>query len=127
MTEEQLKIWFWDKFNSCYCVIHEDYPDIIFMIYDLNYIRTKKLANILDKDIEYPTEVKGTCLFEQDLKNEILYCKNRELWSVFEENYSYNYKEISDLIKGWLEEHDKLTVLTPKNKFFFFHNFVGRT
>ena len=114
MTEEQLKEWFWDKFNSCYSVKHDNYPDTIFMIYDINFIRAKKLANILDKDVKYPIEVKGDCLFQQNFKIGYLWCDYQEIWSFFKKNYSSNSKEISNLIKGWLEEHDKLKVLTPK-------------
>ena len=113
MSNEELKIWFWDKFNSCYSVKHDDYPHSVFMIYDINYIRAKKLANILNKDVEYPTKIKGVCLFRQDLKNGHLWCNYDEIWSFFIKQYSSNPLEISNLIKGWLEEHDKLKVLTP--------------
>ena len=113
MSNEELKIWFWDKFNSCYSVKHEDYSDIIFMFYDINFIRAKKLATILNNDVEYQTEVKGDYLFRQDFNNEYLWCDYDEIWSVFEKNYSYNYQEIRKLIKDWLDEHDKLKVLTP--------------
>ena len=34
--------WFWDKFNSCYLVKHDDYPQCIFMFYDPQYIRKLK-------------------------------------------------------------------------------------
>ena len=119
MTKDELKIWFWDKFNSCYILNHSIYPDSIYMIYDINFIRTKKLANILNKEVEYTTEIKGDCLFEQDFNNECLWCNYREIWSFFEQYYSSNYQEISDLIKGWLEEHDKLKVLIPRIKYIF--------
>ena len=33
MTEEQLKEWFWDKFNSYYPAKHDVYSDSIF--YDI--------------------------------------------------------------------------------------------
>ena len=33
MSLEELKDWFWDKFNSCYCVKHDDLSDSIF--YDI--------------------------------------------------------------------------------------------
>ena len=112
MTEEQLKIWFLDKFNACYLIKHFDYSHNIHMIYDIDYIRAKKLANILNKDIEYPIVIKGVCLFEQNFKSGILWCDYNKIWSVFIKNYSSNYQEISGLIKCWLEEHDKLKVLT---------------
>ena len=110
MQIDDLKIWFWDKYNSCYSI---KYNNKIYMMYDPNFIRAKKLANILNKEIGYPTEVKGVCLFQQDLKNSYLLCNYDEIWSFFKENYSSNSQEISQLIKGWLEEHNKTKVLTP--------------
>ena len=32
MTKEELKIWFLDKYNSCYSVIDSDNPKVIYMI-----------------------------------------------------------------------------------------------
>jgi hypothetical protein len=113
MTEEQLKEWFWDKFNSCYYVKHDDYPDSIFMVYDINFIRSKKLANILDKEVEYPTVVNGDCLFRQNYKTNMLWCDRDKIWSFLETNYINNYKLIKELIKGWLEEYAKSNVLKP--------------
>ena len=113
MTEEQLKIWFLDKFNACYLIKHFDYSHNIHMIYDIDYIRAKKLANILNKDIEYPIVIKGVCLFEQNFKSGILWCDYNKIWSVFIKNYSSNYQEISGLIKCWLEEYYKSNILIP--------------
>ena len=121
MTEEKLKIWFWDKFNSCYPVEHKGFQNSIFMYYDPNFIRSKKLANILNKDVEYPTEIKRVCLFRQDFDSESLLCDYNRVWMFFLSNFSRNDQEIRDLIKGWLEEHDKLKILRPRltilNKF----------
>ena len=127
MQIDDLKIWFWDKFNSCYSVEHKDLPDSIFMIYDTNFIRAKKLANILNKDVEYQTEIKGVCLFRLNFKNEWFDIDYIEIWSVFTENYSSNDQEIRELIKGWLEEHDKLKALTPTCSINAFTFLVGRT
>jgi len=33
MTKEELSKWFWNKFNSCYPVIHENFTKSIFMYY----------------------------------------------------------------------------------------------
>ena len=112
MTEEQLKIWFWDKFNSCYSVKHDNVPNSIYMYYDINFIRAKKLATILNKEVEYPTEIKGICLFELNFINEYIYIDYDNIWSIIVKKYSGVYEEICKLIKGWLEEWDKLKVLT---------------
>ena len=112
MTEEQLKIWFWDKFNSCYSVKHDNVPNSIYMYYDINFIRAKKLATILNKEVEYPTEIKGICLFELNFINEYIYIDYDNIWSIIVKKYSGVYEEICKLIKVWLEECDKLKVLT---------------
>jgi len=111
MTEE-LKKWFWDKFNSCYYVKHSDYPESIFMFYDKNFARQKKLARVLDQEIIYPTKVEGICLFEQEYKYGQLWCGYDEIWSFFELNFSYNYTDIQLFINTLLVEHTKLGVLT---------------
>jgi hypothetical protein len=77
------------------------------------FARQKKLARVLDKELIYPSKVEGICLFEQDYENGYFYCNHKEIWLFFEENSNYNYVEIRNLIKGWLEEASKLEVLTP--------------
>ena len=116
MTKDELKIWFWDKFNSCYPININ--VDIIYMIYDSNFIRAKKLANILDKEVEYPIEVKGICLFKQDFINEWFQIDYDEIWSFLEKNYSTYYQDIKMLINGWLEEYNNLNVLIPRYEYF---------
>ena len=37
MTNEELKKWFWNKFNSCYYVKHKDFPKKLYMVYDKNF------------------------------------------------------------------------------------------
>ena len=113
MTKEELKNWFWNKFNGCYKVNHSDYPESILYFYDEQFIRQKKLSRIVGESIEYPTNVVGKCLFKQDLKYERFWCKYDEIWSFFEENFSTNYIEIQSFIKELLEEHDKLSVSIP--------------
>ena len=113
MTEEELKIWFWDKFNSCYSIKHKDLPESIFMIYDPNFIRAKKLANILNKDFEYPIEVKGVCLFQLDYKYKWFNVDDKEIWDFFEKNYINNHLHIYNLINSWLKENNKYKILRP--------------
>ena len=114
MTKEELKKWFWNKFNSCYKVNHSDYPKRTYYFYDEKFIRQKKLSRIIGgQEIEYPSEVRGICLFELDSKNEYLYCNYDEIWSFFETNLTTNYQDIQSFIKELLEEHNKLSVSTP--------------
>ena len=97
---------------------------VFFMIYDLNFIRTKKLATILNKDVEYPTEVKGECLFIHDCTKNYLWV-NTDMWSFIRENY-YKHIEISKLIKSWLEENYKCKDLIPHRITlnYIFNNFI---
>jgi hypothetical protein len=113
MTKEEIQIWFRNKFNSCYGVLHEDFPESIFMYYDPQFIRQKKLSRIVGEEIEYPIKPTGICLFEQDYKNGYLYTDYGEITSVFYKNYSNNWLEIKELISTMLKEYSKLQVLTP--------------
>ena len=122
MTKEELNIWFRNKFNNCYSVIHEDYPENILMFYDPQFIRQKKMARILGETIEYPEKPSGICLFEQDYKNGWLFLDYGEITSFFYENYSSNWFEIKELIYGWLKEDTKLKALTPAKA--LFSNFI---
>ena len=113
MTKEELKIWFLDKYNSCYSVIDSDNPKVIYMIYDIDYIRAKKLANILNKEVEYPTEVKGIYLFQINYKNKYIICDTDEILSFLEFNYNKDFTLINILIKDFLKEYNRINELTP--------------
>lgn len=113
MSEEELKIWFCNKFNSCYPVKHDDYPESVFWYYDESYMRKLKLCKINNQEITLPTKVSGVCLFEQDSKNKRFNCDYEEIWHIFEDKYSTNYFGVQSLIASWLKEIDKLSVLTP--------------
>jgi hypothetical protein len=113
MTEEELKEWFWTKFLSCYCVKHDDYPESIFMIYDKQFLRKIVIKSVLGKPIEYPKEIKGVCLFEQDYRTNTFDCDYNEIWLFLQKNYRDNHADIQSLIAGWLSDADKLNVLKP--------------
>ena len=111
MTKEELKIWFLDKYNSCYPINQSE--DIVNMIYDIDYIRAKKLANILNKEVEYPTEVKGIYLFQINYKNKYIICDTDEILSFLEFNYNKDFTLINILIKDFLKEYNRINELTP--------------
>ena len=83
---EFLKLWY-----SCNWMKWDNYPESIFMVSE------------------------GKVLFEQDWKNNYLFCKHSEVWSLFESKYEYNNIQIKDMISGILEEHLKDGTLTPTN------------
>ena len=87
MSEEELKVWFFDRLNSCYPVKHDDYPDDIFWFYGDQFVRKLKLSKLSGEKIELPSKVSGRCLFYQDIKNKILYCDFDEIWIVFNKEY----------------------------------------
>ena len=112
MTNEELKIWFLDKYNSCYPVNHYNFKDnIIFMMYDINYIRSKKLANILNKEVEYPTEVNGDCLFSLNLEYNIFNI-DYDIWSYIESNYNSCDIDVISFI-GYLTNDCNLNKFSP--------------
>ena len=112
INKDEIK-WFWEKFNSCYLVKHDDYPESVFMYYDPQYIRKLKLANISGEKIS-KSDITGICLFEQDWNNKKFYCDYTEIWSYLKSNYSIKYDEIQQFISDRLSEHSKLRVLTPE-------------
>ena len=111
MTKEELKIWFLDKYNSCYPINQSE--DIVNMIYDIDYIRAKKLANILNKEVEYPTEVKGIYLFEIHLELGYFIYNIDEIFTYLKHNYIVDYLEINTLISYFLEDNNNLKTITP--------------
>jgi len=112
MNREEISKWFWNKFNSCYPVVHSDHSKSIFMFYDEQFLRQKKLSRVLDEELIYPTEIKGKCLFELDYKNGDFWYDSDDIWTFLYNNYSHSYIDIQVLIQNLLEEHDKLSALT---------------
>ena len=104
MSEEELKVWFFDRLNSCYSVKHDDYPDRLYWYYDEKFIRNVKLCRLSGEKIELPSKASGRCLFDQDIKNNILYCDYDEIWKVFYKEYRCNFYDVKRLINSWLEE-----------------------
>jgi len=108
MTDVELKNWFWNMFNSCYCVKFDDKSECVYMFYDKNFFYQKKLARILEQELIYPTKVKGICLFELDYKRNLIYCDYDEIWSFFKNEFSPEYDDIKNLIVSILAEHTKI-------------------
>jgi len=94
MNKEELTIWFWNKFNSCYPVIHDDYPNWIYWFYDETYIRKLKLCKLNNQKFVLPNKIKGTCLFKQIPDINHLYLDYNDIWLFFKQNYKDNYDEI---------------------------------
>ena len=113
MAKEELKKWFWNKFNNCYYVAHDDYPKSLFMYYDEIFIRYMKLCKLSKKELIMPNKPRGICLFEQDYKDGYLYLNYDEITEFFYKNYSSYWSDIKELIIGWLKETEKTNILTP--------------
>ena len=63
MTEQELKVWFFDKLYSCYPVKHDDYADSIFWYYDELLVRKNKICKITGREITLPNKITGKCFF----------------------------------------------------------------
>jgi hypothetical protein len=114
MTKEELKIWFWDKLNSCYPVEHKVYSQITCFCYDTNYIRSKKLGNILNKEVEYPTVIKGDCLFEIDNAYKQLWVSTDKIYDFLKEQINC---DIEKLIKEFIKntKYENLRIIIAHN------------
>ena len=109
MTKEELKIWFFNKFDNCY-PLHKN--DKIFMYYNTNFIRAKKLANILDKDISFP-EKNQVLLFV--INDNQIYCDYNLIWCFLRDNNHF-YFSTTDMIRVFLSDSDKYKHLYPSHK-----------
>ena len=58
---------------------------------------------------------KGEFIFQQDEKNDILWIRHRDFWSVLEKKYSLNRDDIQVIIKSMVETTYKMRVGTPDN------------
>jgi hypothetical protein len=112
MSNDELSKWFWNKFNSCYVVVHESLPESIYMIYDKNFIRQQKLSRVTSSQYPLNYNKSGICLFHLDFKNRWFDCDSDEIWAFFEKNYSPHYYEIQSFITRLLTEQAKLSTLT---------------
>lgn len=113
MNEEQLKKWFFDKFNSCYPVKHDNLPESIFWFYDELFIRKIKICKLNNQIVKTPSKVTGICLFEMDFKNDWFNCDYDYIWTVLKDKYINNYDDIQALIKKWLID-DNFSNITPR-------------
>jgi hypothetical protein len=111
--KDDLTQWFNNYFQNCYNVKHNDYPESIFMYYDLRYVRKMKICKIEGKQCLQPNKITGKCIFVLDWKNNCLWCNYDDIWNYIENNYSYNYYDVQNFIKNRLEENS-INVLTPK-------------
>jgi hypothetical protein len=57
---------------------------------------------------------KGEFIFEQDEKNDTLWVRFKDFWSVLSTNYSLNRDDIQVIIKGMVETAYKMSVGTPR-------------
>ena len=79
------------------------------MFYDKNYVRQLKLAKLEGKKYVEKTDITGVCLFEQDWKYKLFRCDYNLIWCYLRDNYSFNHDEFDSFI----EEHTKMSILTP--------------
>lgn len=121
MTEDELKIWFWDKFYSCYPVIDKDNLNSIFLFYDESHTRNKKLCKINKQEIKSPKKVNGVCLFELNIRYKKIYCSDYEILSKIRKytnsphSLSYVNKLIKDSDKTY-SYHIKISTIKIQHK-----------
>lgn len=122
ISEEELKIWFCNIFNSCQT---EHRNDITSMYYDPTLIRHRKLCRVLYAEVAPKLKARGKKYFEIDHAERIFWC-DYTVWSKFEEcfflpssydiqcfiekilnekfpNYSKDINKYYSVRKAWLE------------------------
>ena len=117
--------WFNDYFNNCYYVKHEDYPESIFMFYDINYVRQLKLAKLEGKDYVEKTDITGVCLFELDWYYNHFNVNHDIIWLYFRDkflldNYKYYdfFLSFLSFLKNRLNEHTISKYLITSNNIY---------
>ena len=90
-NQEEAKKFFLEKLEGCYYIKHKDYPDNIFWFYDKNFLRQKKLCNILGKKYIIGDINNGELIFEQNLDSKRLWIKYQEIWSLLEKKYLHSF------------------------------------
>lgn len=106
MTAEEFLL---EQWNKCFCMVHDDYPENILMIYDAIHIRKLKLKSLNNSndDIKFIKSDETMILFYQDYKYGYLDINYNDVWSVLSMKYKLKYDEIVELI---------ITVLLKDNK-----------
>ena len=114
-TKEELREWFWNRFNSCYRIEDHNIKGNYILYYNKRYARKKKIQSLLGSSIKeiYPKEMLSDSIwvFNFDYKNGLLWCSYDEIWSFFKENYSSNHIEIKQLIETILKEDNRFSSL----------------
>jgi len=110
MTEKEITNWIINKFESCNTITVDEYPDVINYFYCEKNIRRAKLCKLNNTKIISPKlDGVGCGLFQQDLKNKILYC-SYNIWQYVNKNTlstnSMNY--IQHTIKRLLKDYIRL-------------------
>jgi hypothetical protein len=83
-------------------------------IVDFILDKIKDLTLFIDEDGRHNyMNSKGEFIFEQDEKNDTLWVRYQDFWSVLEDRYSLNRDDIQVIIKGMVETTYKMKVGTP--------------
>lgn len=134
---DDIKTWFIEKINSCYTVKTIELNDSILLYYDENFIRNKKISNIVGVNYKYPTKPRGECLFEINFKKKYFYYS----YSIRDYLFEHCIDEIHDndyIIKNILIESEKfkdleiiesldfsfLSLLTNRDNFYIDKDFI---
>ena len=82
-------------------------------IVDFILDKIKDLTLFIDDGYQNYMNSKGEFIFEQDEKNDTLWVRYQDFWSVLEKRYSLNIDDIQVIIKGMVETTYKMRVGTP--------------
>ena len=101
MTKQDAIEWINYKFNSCYPVVHSEYPNRLFMLYDEQITRKIKLSKISGRELKV-SNVRGKCLFDLNYDTNFFYYDYETIWLFLHDNYSPYNNDIYSIMKDWL-------------------------
>lgn len=103
-----MKEKFFQILNKCYI---NKVEDNVYYIYDIQYIRQRKLNRILDNE-ELPSDVDGEIYFEADLKyHRFIVCD--KIWEIFEKEFG-DYFKTKQAIFEWLKDSFENLIPEPR-------------
>ena len=105
LSNEELKEWFWSKFDDCYHITKDKNDRPYYIYYDSQIIRQMKLSKLSGDEqfLSYSSIPWGVCVFNKDHEDGHLYL-NKILYKVLETNYNYRWEDNKNLINSWLIE-----------------------
>lgn len=95
MTKLELELYLKNYIDNCYIAECIDYPNMIYMFHDKNYVRMMKIAKLEGKEI-VKNNITGDLLFKINTKNKHLII-DVKIWEILSQ-YTKDYADFKMII-----------------------------